>query len=292
MELLVQQLVAGLSSGAIYASVALALVVIYAATGHLNFAQGEMAMVSCFVAWQLMQWGCPYWPAFALTVVASFVGGALIDLTILRPLRDAPGLSQVAVSIGLLSVLHSLAGFVWGPELRTFPMPFGSGGLLGTALIGTHQAATLAVTCLVMALLFLLLRFTGIGLAMRAAAMNAASSRLVGIRVGRMVALGWGISAAIGAVAGMLVAPTVFLDPNMMLGPLLYGFVAAVLGGLASPAGAVLGGLLVGVAENLAGTYIPVVGAELKLPIALCLIVVVLVFRPTGLLRRSIVQRV
>jgi branched-chain amino acid transport system permease protein len=158
--------------------------------------------------------------------------------------------------------------------------------------MSAHQAGMIGVTLLLLVFLFVFFRYTRIGLSMRAAAANPASARLVGVRVGWMVALGWGMAAAIGAIAGILIAPVVFLEPNMMISILLYGFAGAVLGGLTSPAGAVLGGFMVGVVENLAGTFIPVIGGELKLPIALMLIVAVLVFKPSGLMGRTVVQRV
>jgi branched-chain amino acid transport system permease protein len=292
MELFLQQVVAGIATGSIYACMALAVVMIYQAIGHLNFAQGEMAMVSTFVAWQLMAWGLPYWAAFVLTIAISFVGGLLIERIVFKPLATAPVLSNVVAFIALFTILNSAAGFIWDFTIKPFPTPFGTRPLLGTSLIGAHQAGMIAVTLALLVGLFLFFRFTRIGLAMRGAAENAASARLVGIRVGWMAALGWGMASAIGAIAGMLIAPVVFLEPNMMLGILLYGFAGAVLGGLTSPAGAVLGGFLVGILENLAGTYIPVIGGELKLPLALCVIVGVLVLKPGGLLGRAHVQRV
>jgi branched-chain amino acid transport system permease protein len=291
MEILLQQVLAGLATGAIYACMALAIVMIYQAIQNLNFAQGEMAMFSTFIAWQLLAWGLPYWAAFALTLAISFAGGCALERIVFRPLEGAPVLSHVVVFIALFAIFNSLAGFIWNFEVKPFPSPFGGGALFG-GLIGAHQAGMMAVTAIVLVLLYLFFRFTRIGLAMRAAATNPDSARLVGIRVGWMTALGWGMASAIGAVAGMMIAPVVFLEPNMMLGILLYGFAGAVLGGLTSPGGAVVGGLAVGVIENLAGTYIPVVGAELKLPVALFLIVVVLVFRPSGLWGSRIVQRV
>ncbi len=292
MELLLQQVVAGIATGSIYACMALAIVMIYQAIGHLNFAQGEMAMVSTFIAWQLMSWGLPYWAAFVLTIGFSFVAGFLIERVVFKPLASAPVLSNVVAFIALFSILNSAAGFIWDFSIKPFPTPFGTKPLLGSSLIGAHQAGMIAVTLALLVGLFVFFRFTRIGLAMRGAAENATSARLVGIRVGWMAALGWGMAAAIGAVAGMLIAPVVFLEPNMMLGILLYGFAGAVLGGLTSPAGAVLGGFMVGILENLAGTYIPVIGGELKLPLALFVIVGVLVVRPGGLLGRAHVQRV
>ena len=292
MELFIQQVLSGVSNGAIYATVALAIVMIYQAIHHLNFAQGEMAMFSTFIAWQLMQWGLPFWAAFPITVALSFIGGVAIERILMRPIEHAPVLTHIVMFIALFAILNSLAGFIWDFTIKPFPTPFGTRSVLGEGLLSAHQAGMIAVTLIVLVLLFIFFRYTNTGLAMRAAAANPDSARLVGIRVDWTTALGWGMAAAIGAVAGMLIAPVVFLEPNMMLTILLYGFAGAVLGGLTSPAGAVLGGFLVGIVENMAGAYIPVVGAELKLPIALVLIVAVLVVKPSGLLGRATVQRV
>jgi branched-chain amino acid transport system permease protein len=292
MQLFLQLVTAGLATGAIYACMALAVVMIYQAIDHLNFAQGEMAMVSTFIAWQAMVWGLPYWAAFVISVVLSFIGGVLIERVLFRPLHKAPVLSSLVGFIALFSILNSGAGYIWDYTIKTFPTPFGTKPLFGNGLIDAHEAGMIGVTLGLLGLLYLFFRGTRLGLAMRAAAANPESARLVGIRVGWMTALGWGMAAAIGAVAGMLIAPVVFLEPNMMLGVLLYGFAGAVLGGLTSPGGAVLGGFAVGIIENLAGAFIPYVGRELKLTIALVLIVVVLMFRPSGLFGRSVVSRV
>ncbi|HML11028.1 MAG TPA: branched-chain amino acid ABC transporter permease [Stellaceae bacterium] len=291
MEQLLEQLASGIANGAIYACVALALVMIYVSTDHLNFAQGEMAMFSTFIGWQLIAWGMPYWVAFAASVILSFVAGVLIDRVLFRPVQKAPILSQLVAFIALFSILNSSAGQVWDYTIKTFPTPFGHAPLLGS-LVDTHEAGMVGVTLLLLALLYAFFRGTRLGLAMRAAAANPESARLVGVRVGWMTALGWGMAAAIGSVAGMLIAPVVFLEPNMMIGVLLYGFAGAVLGGLSSPAGAVVGGFAVGVLENLAGTFIPYFGRELKLSLALIMIVIVLMFRPSGLFGRSVVSRV
>jgi branched-chain amino acid transport system permease protein len=291
MELLLHQVMAGLATGGIYACMALAVVMIYQAIDHLNFAQGEMAMFSTFIAWQVMQWGQPYWVAFVAAVVLSFIGGVLIERVLFRPIHNAPVLSSLVAFIALFSILNSAAGYLWDYTIKTFPTPFGHKPLLA-GLADTHEAGMIGVTLGLLALLYLFFRGTRLGLAMRAAAANPESARLVGIRVGWMTALGWGMAASIGAVAGMLIAPVVFLEPNMMLGVLLYGFAGAVLGGLTSPGGAVLGGFAVGVIENVAGTFIPYVGRELKLTIALVLIVAVLMVRPSGLFGRSVVSRV
>ena len=292
MELFVNQVLAGIATGAIYACMALAIVMIFQAIDHLNFAQGEMAMVSTFIAWQLMQWGVPYWWAFLLTLIISFAAGVAIERLLFKPLAKAPILTNVAGFIALFAIVNSVAGLVWDFTIKQFPTPFGSSPFLGSQLISTHQAGMIGVTLVLLLLLFVFFRFTRIGLAMRAAATLPESARLVGINTGWMIALGWGMASAIGAIAGILIAPVVFLEPNMMGGVLLYGFAAAVLGGLSSPLGAVLGGFLVGVFENLVGTYIPGVGNELKLPIALALIVIVLVVKPTGLMGHTVVKRV
>jgi len=292
MELVLQQVLAGLANGAIYALMALAVVMIYQAIDHLNFAQGEMAMFSTFIAWQLLAWGWPYWVAFAISVIVSFVAGILIDRVLFRPINNAPILSQLVAFIALFSILNSSAGEIWNFTIKTFPTPFGREPLFGMRLISTHEAGMIGVTLVMLGLLYLFFRGSRLGLAMRAAAANPESARLVGIRVGWMIALGWGMSAAIGAVAGMLIAPVVFLEPNMMFGVLLYGFTGAVLGGLSSPGGAVAGGFAVGVIENLAGTFIPYFGRELKLTIALVLIVAVLLVRPSGVFGRAVVSRV
>jgi len=291
MDLFLHQLLAGLATGGIYACMALAVVMIYQAIDHFNFAQGEMAMFSTYLAWQLMDWGWPYWGAFAGAVVLAFLGGVAIERLLFRPIRHAPLLSHVVVFIALFAILNSVAGFTWDYTIKTFPSPFPAEAPFATRLIGGHNLGMVGVTLVLLTALYLLFRHTRLGLAMRAAAANPDSARLVGIRVGWMVALGWGLAAAIGAVAGMMIAPVVFLDPNMMLGILLYGLAGAVLGGLTSPGGAAFGGFAVGVVENLVGTFVPVVGGEMKLTIALLLIVAVLMVKPAGLFGRATVTR-
>jgi branched-chain amino acid transport system permease protein len=290
MDLFLQQSLSGVAIGGVYALVALAVVMIYQASDHFNFAQGEMAMFSTYVAWWLITAGWPYWAAFCATLAISFAGGVALERIVVRPVEQAPVLNQVVVFIGLLVIFNALAGWLFDYTIKPFPSPFPEQPLFGNRYIGSHELGVIAVTLVLLVLMFALLRLTPIGLAMRAAAENPTSARLVGIRVGWMLALGWGLAAAIGAVAGMMIAPIVFLEPNMMIGTLLYGFAGALLGGLDSPAGAVLGGVLVGVAENLLGTY--VVGTDLKLTLALALIVLVLLLRPNGLFGRRIVRRV
>ncbi|MDO8705592.1 MAG: branched-chain amino acid ABC transporter permease [Sulfuricaulis sp.] len=290
METFIQQFAAGLSTGGIYASLALALVMIYQATHQVNFAQGEMAMFSTFIAWALIQSGLSYWVAFFATIAISFVIAGVIEFTVIRPLHKAPELSVVVVFIGLLMIFHSAAGWIFGSSIKEFPSPFSKDAWYGGSLMSPHQVGTIFVALCIVAALFTFFRFTTLGLTMRAAAQNPGSSRLLGVNVGRMLMLGWGLAGAIGAVAGMMVAPVVFLDPGMMSGVLIYAFAGALIGGIDNPVGAIVGGFLVGVLENLIGTYL--VGTELKLSVALVLIVVVLIVRPAGLLGRRIVQRV
>ncbi|TAK44695.1 MAG: branched-chain amino acid ABC transporter permease [Betaproteobacteria bacterium] len=290
MEAFLHQVLAGLATGGIYASLALALVMIYQATHLVNFAQGEMAMFSTYIAWSLIDAGLPYWAAFALTVVIAFVLGVVIERVVIRPVENAPVLAVVVVFIALLVILNSVTGWIYTYTIKTFPSPFPEQPLFGIKYMSSHEMGAIGVTLAVLLLLYAFFRFTPLGLAMRAAAQNPESSRLVGIRVGWMLALGWGLAAAVGSVAGMMVAPIVYLDPNMMGGILLYAFAAALVGGVDNPGGAVFGGFLVGVLENVLGAF--VIGNELKLAVALVLIIGVLVVRPSGFFGKVYVTRV
>ena len=288
-----QQVVSGLASGGIYASLALALVLIYRATQVVNFAQGEMAMFTTFVAWSLME-RMPYWPGFVLTLVLAFLGGAALQLVFIRPLRSAPVLTTVIVTIGLLIGLNGLARVIWGNEPRVLESPFSTDPIrIGGVAFSIQDLGIIAVSLVIVVLLGLFFRYTKLGLGMRAAALNPAASRLVGVRVSMMLAFGWGLAAVLGAVAGMMAAPPLgSFDQNLMQPILLYAFAAAVLGGIDSPIGAVVGGLAIGVIVNLAGAYVDFVGADLRLPVALLVILVVLLVRPAGLFGREAVRRV
>jgi len=289
MEALLHQVLAGLATGGIYASLALALVMIYQATHLVNFAQGEMAMFTTYIAWSLVNAGVPYWLAFAATVLLAFLFGVLIERLVIRPVEDAPVLAVVVVFIALLLILNSVTGWIYTYTIKSFPSPFPKESVFGKWL-SSHELGAIGVTLVVVLLVYGFFRFTPLGLAMRAAAQNPASARLVGIRVGWMLALGWGLAAAVGAVAGMMVAPIVYLDPNMMGGILLYAFAAALVGGIDNPWGAVFGGFLVGVLENVLGAF--VIGNELKLSVALAIIVGVLLVRPSGFFGSVHVTRV
>jgi branched-chain amino acid transport system permease protein len=290
VDAFIHQVLAGLATGGIYASLALALVMIYQATHLVNFAQGEMAMFATYIAWTLINAGMPYWAAFFLTVGFAFVFGVVIERVVIRPVENAPVLAVVVVFIALLVILNSVTGWIYTYTIKTFPSPFPAQPFFGQKYMSSHEIGAIGVTMVVLLLLYAFFRFTPLGLAMRAAAQNPESSRLVGIRVGWMLALGWGLAAAIGGIAGMMVAPIVYLDPNMMGGVLLYAFAAALVGGIDNPGGAVFGGFLVGVLENVLGAF--VIGNELKLAVALVLIIGVLTVRPSGFFGKVHVTRV
>jgi branched-chain amino acid transport system permease protein len=289
---LAQQVVAGLASGGIYASLALALVLIYRSTRVVNFAQGEMATFTTFVAWTLIDHGLTYWLAFALTLAIAFAGGIVVERTVIRPVESAPVVTVVIVTVGLGLLVNGLAFAIWGGDVKKFPSPFSTRPIhVGSVAFSIQDLGVIGVSVALVACLAVFFRFTKLGLGLRAAATNPAESRLVGIRVGWMLALGWGLAAVLGAVAGMMVAPSVFLDPNMMRAVLLYAFAAAVLGGLESPLGAVVGGLALGVVLNLLETYVGFVGAELRLPAGLAVLLLVLLVRPSGIFGRAGVRR-
>jgi len=276
MQEVLQQVVSGIASGGIFASLALALVLIYNAMGLVNFAQGEMAMFATFIAFTLIDHGLSYWIAVPATLVIAFAGGVLIQRVVIRPVERAPVLTLVIVTLGLATLFNGLAGFVFGYVPRSFPSPFSvqTVTVLG-AIVSFRDLGVIGVSALVLVLIYLLLQRTTLGLSMRAAAHNPDASRLLGVRVSWMLALGWGLASAVGALSGIMVAPILLLEPNMMQTIIIYAFAAAVLGGIESPLGAVIGGLIVGVTVNLAGAYL--VGGDLQLAVAFLIIVAVLV---------------
>jgi branched-chain amino acid transport system permease protein len=287
-----QQVVSGLSSGGVYASLALAIVIIYRSTGVINFAQGEMAMFTTFIAWSLMH-HMGYWPGFVLTCLIAFAGGVALERVVIRPVESSSVLTIVIVTLGLALIFNGAAAWIWGGETRLFPSPFSTRPIrVAGVAFSIQDIGIIAVTLILVFLLWLLFSFTKVGLAMRATALNPAEARLVGVRVGWMLALGWGIAAVLGAVSGMMAAPLVTLDYNMMVTILLYAFAAAVLGGLDSPLGAVVGGLTFGVLLSLASAYWGFVGGALKLPFGLAVILLVLLFKPSGLFGRKVVRKV
>jgi branched-chain amino acid transport system permease protein len=289
-----QQVVAGLSSGGTYATLAVAIVLIYRATAVVNFAQGELAMFSTFIAWTLTQHGFSYWPAFVVTVIASFAGGIALERAIIRPVERAPVLTIAIVTIGLFFVVNGAAFWIWSAQVKSMPSPFSTRPVdIAGVAFAISDLGIIAVSLLAVLLLWLFFRFTKLGLAMRAAAQNPESSRLTGIRVSWTIALGWGLATALGAVAGLMAAPPLgSFDQNFMQPILLYAFAGAVLGGIDSALGAVVGSLALGVFLNLLGTYVSWVGTDLRQAAALAVILGVLLVRPSGLFGTATVRRV
>jgi branched-chain amino acid transport system permease protein len=292
LERFLQIVVDGIATGSIYGALALALVLIYRSTGVANFAQGEMAMFSTFIAWGLLQADIPLGLAALLAIAISFLGAMLVERIVVRPVEGGEILTLVIVTLGLFILFNSAAGWIWGFNNRGFPSMFGDGRVdIGGVRITVESLGILAVLLGVLGIIYLLFSRTKIGLAIRAAALNPESSRLSGISVGRTLMIGWGIAAAVGALAGILIAPRLFLDVNFMGGVLIYSFAAATLGGFDSPGGAIVGGWIIGVAEGLASNYIDFVGSDLKILVPLVMILVVLLIRPSGLFGRAEVVR-
>lgn len=304
MENLVQQIVLGMMTGSIYGVVALALVMIFQSTKMFNFGQGEMATFTTFLAWALML-HVPYGLGFALAIVIAFALGAALERGLIRLVEDRAPLNAVIVGLGLFMVFNSLSASAWGPDPHTFSQPFKGApiDILGIT-IGKHNLYLFVVAMLITAALYCFFQYTKLGLAMRATAYDRGAAELMGVPTGLMLMMGWGLAAALGAAAGMLVAPIIVLTPNMMFFVLLFGFAAAVLGGLDSAPGAILGGLIVGVMQNLTGVYLDDVVDFLRMPfdikdpnqyrdiVAIGLILAVLAIRPRGILGRPVVQKV
>jgi len=259
----------------------------------INFAQGELAMFATFIAWQLIHMGLPVWAAFPLTIVIAFAGAVVLERTIIRPVERAPQLTIVIVTLGLLITTNGLAGWIWGYDLKSLPSPFPSTPIqAGGVSFSGQDLGVIGVSLVALLLFYLFLARTRVGLAMRAAALYPEDARVLGIPHGWMLALGWGLASAMGAISGLMVAPIVTLEPNMMQGIVVYAFAAAVLGGIESPLGAVVGGLILGVGLNLIGNYVEFIGTDLRLPVAFAVIVAVLVIRPAGIFGRKRLTRV
>lgn len=284
----------GIAFGMIYAAVALSLVLIWRGTRLLNYAQGGMAMFTTYVAIEVIYRTGSYWAGFVTALAAGVVLGVLCQLTVIRPTMNKPPLNAVIVTIGLLILLEGLAGIFFGGQYRSFPTAFSQTGLriggtpLGVSRFDVFVAAAVLVTTLALAAAF---RYTSAGLRMRAAAFNATIARLSGIRVARVLTVGWALAGLLGALAGVLVSPSTFLYPSSMDAIFVYGFTAAVIGGLDSPVGAVTGGLLLGLALSYAGGYLHS-GANLVPLVALGILIVVLMVRPDGLFSATQVRRV
>jgi branched-chain amino acid transport system permease protein len=288
-----QDIVEGLSAGSIYAALALAFVLVFRASNSINFAQGEMAMCSTFLAWALLRTGVPLGLAVLGAAAAAFVVGMALQRALVHPLRGRDPMAVGVVTLGLLLVLNSAAGWTWGVDPHGFPSLFPDGVVEVAGLrIGYSAIGNVGVLLAIIGLLYLLFEHTRSGLALRAAASNPDSSRLSGIPVTRVLMIGWGLAGALGAVAGALVAPTLFLSPNMMESVLIYALAAAALGGMDSAIGAIVGGWVIGVSESLASSNLSFIGADLKLLVPLAIIFAVLLVRPSGLFGSREVTRV
>jgi branched-chain amino acid transport system permease protein len=293
MERFLETIIDGIAVGSIYGALALALVLIYRSTGIVNFAQGEMAMFATFIAWGLTEAGIPIGFAVLITIAFALVAGMIIERVLIRPVEGGQELTLVVVTLGLFIFINGMATWIWGPENRGFPRLLPNDRISVLGLDTTWEAVLLVVVLLgVAGVLFLIFNKTKIGLAMRAAAVNPDASRIVGVPVGRMLMLGWGLAAAVGAVAGVLIAPRLFLDVNLMGAVMIYAFASATLGGFDSAFGAIVGGWIIGVAEAIAGGYIDFIGQDLKILVPLIIILTVLLVRPQGLFGSPAVARV
>ncbi|MBY9074685.1 branched-chain amino acid ABC transporter permease [Nocardioides sp. WL0053] len=282
----------GLTLGMVYAAFALALVLIWRSTRIVNFAQAPMAMITTYVALVVIDAGYSYWIGFAVALVAGLVLGAVVERVVVRPVEGKSEINAVILTLGLFIVIHALAAVIFGSRYRSFPAPFGLRGFqvgdLNLAITG-FGIFTIVAVLVVMALLVALFRLTDLGLMMRASAFNAEVARLLGVKVGRMLTLGWALAALVGSLAGLLIAGGSLVHPSYMDSVVVYGFVAAVLGGLDSPAGAVVGGLLLGVSLSFVSGY---VGSELVALAALVILMLVLLLRPGGLFSHAAERRV
>jgi branched-chain amino acid transport system permease protein len=292
MRLFVNVTLGGVAEGLIFASVALGLVLIFRATNIINFAQGAMAMLTTFIAFSVLGRGVGYWPAFIVALACGLLLGGAVQIVLVRPVQNKPPLNSVIVTFGLLILLEGVAGAIWGNTNRSFPAPFSERGLVigKTSIAFSHFDVFIVVAVLVLAgLIGALFRFSTLGLRMRAAAFAPEAARLLGIRVSRLLTLGWALAAVAGALAGLLVAPTSVFSPSFMDLILVYAFTAAVLGGLDSPVGAIVGGLVTGLVLAYVGGYL---GGALEPIGALVLLIVILMVRPEGLFSRPSARRV
>ncbi len=294
-----QLTVEGLAIGSVYGALALALVLVYRATHVINFAQGELAMFTTYIAYELMLKGLSYWVAFAATLAIAFALGTVLQITLIRPVQHRSVIAVVIVTVGLFILIDGVVNWIWGGDFKFMHNPFGTASFdVGGVAIQHLYIGMMVVVFVSVLLVWALFRFTKLGLGMRAAALRPAAAALVGVRVDSMLAIGWGLAAVLGAVAGLMAEPSqLFLSPVLMQSILVYAFAAAVLGGLESPVGALVGGLAIGVTLNLVVGYTPqswstYYGSELQLPSAFLVLLLILLVKPSGLFGRREVRRV
>ena len=289
-----QLTVQGVALGAVYGSLALALVLVYRATHVINFAQGELAMLTTYIAYELMLKGLSYWEAFGATLAIAFALGTVLEVTLIRPVQHRSVIATVIVTVGLFILIDGVVNWIWGGDFKSMESPFGNDSFnVGGVVISHLYVGMVIVVFASVVLVWALFRFTKLGLGMRAAALRPAAAALVGVRVDSMLAVGWGLAAVLGAVAGLMAEPSqIFLSPVLMQPILVYAFAAAVLGGLESPAGAVVGGIAIGVTLTLIVGYVPEISSELQLPFAFAVLLLILLIKPSGLFGRREVRRV
>lgn len=293
MTLVFQQIIDGLAAGGIYAALALSLVLVHRATRFVNFAQGEMATFSVYLCWQMTVWGVPLYIAVLATALISFVIGTVVFWLLIWPILDAPEETMVVSCVGLLVGFGAVCLWIWGSDNAEFPHLFSDKTWwLGGVRISANNVGVLVSLAVLATSLALVFKHTRIGLAMRAAAMERRNSPFAGIEVKTMLMFGWGLAAVFSFVAGVLAAPSLFLSPTMMFNVLIYALAAASLGGWDSPIGAIVGGLILGVAESVTTTFVKAIGADLRLAIPFLLMVIILAVRPQGLFGRSFTTRV
>lgn len=293
MQTFIQLVVDGLSTGSIYAALALAIVLVNQATGLINFAQGGIAVLSAYIAYQFTVWGLPLILAILASVVVSFFLGAFIERYLMRRFEKGDPDTAVVVTIGLLTLITGICAWIWSYNNLQFPslFPLDTVTIFG-AVVSVRSLGTIFVIVVIMLILQGLFVGTKLGLALRAVAINPESASFSGLKVGRLLMVGWGLAAALGAVAGAMVAPQLTLTPGMMDGALVYALAAVIIGGLSSPLGAVVAAWLIGVLENLAAVYVPFIGYDLRIAVPFILLFIVLILRPQGLFGRKVVVRV
>ncbi len=293
MGTFVQLVIDGLSTGSIYAALALAIVLVNQATGLINFAQGGMAVLSAYIAYVFTQLGLPVVLAILVSVVISFFLGAVVERFLVRRFERGDPDTAVVVTIGILTLVTGICAWIWGYNNRQFPSLFPLSTIdIAGAVISWRSLGTILAIVVIMLVLQLLFMKTKLGLALRAVAINPQSAAFSGLPVGRLLMVGWGLAAALGAIAGSLVAPQLTLTPGMLDTALVYALAAVILGGLSSPLGAVVAAWAIGVLENLAAVYVPFIGYDLRIAVPFILIFVILIVRPQGLFGRKIVVRV
>ena len=289
----VQLVVDGLATGSVYGAIALAIVLVHSATGLINFAQGGMAVLATYVAWRLTVNDVPLILAILVSILFSFVLGAVVERWLMRRFERGDPDTAVVVTIGLLTLITGICGWLWTYNNQQFPslFPLDTVSFLGVSISIRSIGTTLVIVVAMIALQGLFVG-TKLGLALRAVAINPDSAASSGLPVGRLLMVGWGLAAGLGAVAGALVAPQLTLTPGMLDSTLVYALAAVILGGLTSPIGVVVAAWIIGVLENLAAVYVPFIGFDLKVAVPFILIFVVLIVRPQGLFGRKTVVRV